>query len=339
MNKKDLSMFCCLSCKADLLLEAFEVDKSNADNIKEGLLYCDSCWIFYPITETVPFLLDSGYYEYFDMKSFLKKWEKRFKFDKYRLLSRKTIPEKLKQINFYNEDSNCYDDLVSNSRFWKASDYNILNKWMKELPSDSIILDIGCGTGRCAIPLAQSGRKVLATDLSIGMLKKAIAKSNQAGVGNITYFLADAEELPLKNNSFNTIISFGLMHHVNEPASIIKEAKGLLKNQGIFYALENSASPLRPIFDMLMKTCKLWNEEAGKHPLFKIKEIKGYICENGMQPDICTSAFLPPHIFNFMSYDFAKGLLFYTDSFFGNIPFLRNCGGQLVIKAVKQGNV
>lgn len=335
MNKKDLSIFCCLKCKGDLILENFETEEKNEGIVTQGVLVCQACRIFYPISENIPFLLDSGYYEYFDIKSFVKKWQQRFNFDNYSLLDRKTIPEKLKQLNFYNEDSSCYDDLVSHSKFWKVSDWNVLRRWLRELPKDSTILDIGCGTGRCAIPLTLSGRRVVATDLSIGMLRCAISKSRQAGVGNITYFLADAEDLPLKDNLFSTVISFGLLHHANDPSAIVKEAKKLLKDKGAFYALENSASPLRPVFDLLMKVCKLWNEEAGNHPIFKIKEVSSFIKASGMHPEIRTSTFLPPHLFNLMSRNVAKNTLFFTDLIFGNTPFIKNLGGQLIIKATK----
>lgn len=296
MNKADISFFCCLACRGDLSLKAFETDGPAGANVRHGVLFCNSCKTFYPITERVPLLLDKGYCEYFDMQFFLKKWDSQFDFNNFKLLNRKTVPEKIKQLNFYNEDSESYDDLVSHSNFWKASDWNVLTEWVCEMPVDGVVLDMGCGTGRCSIPLAQSGRHVIATDLSIGMIRKAIAKSVESGVGDITYFLADAEDLPLKCGLFSTVISFGMMHHVANPSAIIEGAEKLLMPGGHFYALENNASPVRFIFDILMKIQKLWNEEAGSHPLFKMKEVKDFITNNGMQPEIRTSTFLPPHI-------------------------------------------
>lgn len=336
MNKTDVSFFCCLVCRADLSLKVFEMDGLTDNNIKSGVLFCESCKIFYPIDERVPFLLDSGYYEFFNRQIFLKKWNTQFDFNNYKLLNRKTVPEKIKQLNFYNEDSESYDNLVSHSNFWKASDCNILNNWVREMPSDGVVLDMGCGTGRCSIPLAQSGRRVIATDLSIGMLRKAIAKSVESGVGDITYLLSDAEDLPLKNGLFSTVISFGVMHHVANPAAIVAGAAKLLIHGGCFYALENNASPLRFLFDILMRMRKLWNEEAGEHPLFKMKEVKDFIIHNDMHPEIRTSTFLPPHLFNWISYELAKKIIFATDGFFGYVPLMSSFGGQLVIKATKK---
>lgn len=335
MNIIDIPFFRCLKCGKELSLKAFEFRRGNTDNIQEGVLFCPSCKTFYPITEGIPFLLDSGYYEYFDTKGFVRRWADKFDFGNYTLLDRKTVPEKLKQLNFYNVDSDSYDDLVSHSKFWKASDWNILRRWFVELPAEGMILDIGCGTGRCTIPLAKKGRRIIGTDLSIGMLRKAVEKSEREGLDNITYFLADAEELPFKTELFSTVISFGLLHHVNKPASIIQAIDKLLKDKGVFYALENNASPLRPIFDAMMKFRKLWNEEAGSHPLFRAKDIKNAIVSAGMRPEIRVSTFLPPHLFNFMSTGIARKVISFTDYVFGKLPVINNFGGQLVIKAVK----
>lgn len=339
MNKADISFFCCLACREELSLKIFEMDDLADRNVKNGVLFCNSCKTSYPITEGVPLLLDRGYYEYFNIQNFLNKWDGQFDFNNYKLLDRKTIPEKIKQLNFYNEDSESYDDFVSHSNFWRASDWNVLRRWVSEMPSDGMVLDVGCGTGRCAIPLARSGRRVIATDISIGMIRKAIAKSVESGVSDITYFLADAEDLPLKNGLFSTVISFGMMHHVANPVAIIEGAKKLLLPGGHFYALENNASPARFIFDMLMRIQKLWNEEAGSHPLFKIKEVKDFIKNNDMHPEIRTSTFLPPHVFNLMSYELARKVLYATDWFFGHIPLISNFGGQLVIKATKTKSI
>lgn len=336
MKKDDVQFFCCLKCKKEVLLEIFETDSLADENINEGALFCPSCRLFYPVTEGIPFLLDSGYYTtYFDVQGFIKKWNGKFDFSKYKLLTQKTIPEKMKQLNFYNEDSESYDELVSNSVFWRANDWNTLYRWIAELPKDGTALDMGCGTGRCTIPLAKSGRRVIATDISVGMLKKAIKKSAVNGVTNITYFLADAEDLPLKPSLFSTVISFGVLHHVNKPATVIEDIKKILRPKGVFYALENNATPIRWLFDMLMKISKLWNEEAGSHPLFNIKEIEVLIRNNGMYPEIKTSTFLPPHLFNVLTYTLAKKTLSVTDWILGNIPLLKDFGGQLVIKATK----
>lgn len=336
MNRADKDFFRCLSCKKDIALNVFQTEERSIDNIKEGIFFCPSCKIFYPISEGIPFFLNSNYYERFKIQDFLNKWQGEFNFADYKLLAENnTNCKKLKQAIFFNDVSNPYDDSVGNSVFWRANDWNTIRKWASKLPDNSVVLDVGCGTGRCTIPLARKVRRVMGIDISLGLLQKAVFKSNEAGANNITYFLADAEDLPLKEGIFSAAISFGCLHHVDDPARVILNIKKVLKTKGVFYALENNASPLRPIFDFLMKIYRLWNEEAGRSPVFKRGLLENIIKDCDMYPKIYTSTFLPPHLFNLMGYEIAKEALFITDMIFSHIPVIGNFGGQLVLKATK----
>lgn len=60
-----------------------------------------------------------------------------------------------------------------------------------DLPPNSSIVDIGCGTGRHAIELAKRGYSVTGVDLSPGMLAEARANSMAAGVA-VRWIEADA---------------------------------------------------------------------------------------------------------------------------------------------------
>jgi len=336
VNRLDADLFYCLFCKKDITLKVFETKEGKRNNVKEGVFFCSSCRTFYPILECIPFFLDRNYYGHFKIQDFLKKWQNVFKFSDYKLLSKDaTNSGKLKQVNFFDDDSKMYDDLVSNSVFWRANDWNTIRRWVGELSDDSVVLDIGCGTGRCTIPLAQKCKRVIGTDISFGMLKKAVIKSDAAGLDNVTYFLADAEELPMKEGIFSAVISFGVLHHVDDPGSVVSSVQKLLRPKGVFYALENNASLLLPIFRFLMRIHKLWNEEAGNSPVFKRKVMKKIISNNGLRPDIHTSVFLPPHLFNIIRYGAAKKILFITDKIFNCVPGVKNLGGQLVVKATK----
>lgn len=60
------------------------------------------------------------------------------------------------------------------------------------------ILELGCGTGRALIPLAQAGFRVTGVDLSPEMLRRARAKAEAAGVGErITLIEGDYASAPL----------------------------------------------------------------------------------------------------------------------------------------------
>lgn len=333
MKVSDGAVFCCLDCRSELAVTIF-AGGTFADTVEEGVLTCPACKTIYLISEGIPFLLERGYYADFDIEGFIRKWNAQFDFEEYHFFQQATSPAKMTQLVFFNADAE-YDDTVAGCPFWRAADANILGEWMQEMPQSGIILDLGCGTGRSAIPLAQDGRHVIGTDISLGMLRNAVKKAEAAGVGDITFFLADAENLPLRPNLFSAVLSYGLLHHVDEPATILRTARKLLIDRGTFYALENHASTVRFLFDWLMKMHKLWDEEAGRHPVFTRKDLEHLAKVIGLDAEVKTCIFLPPHLMNLTGYAFARKALQATDWLFSRVPILRDFGGQVVMKARK----
>jgi SAM-dependent methyltransferase len=56
-----------------------------------------------------------------------------------------------------------------------------------EVKPDWTVLDIGCGPGTLAIPLAQKAKNVTALDISSEMLKRLKVNAEKAGINNIQY--------------------------------------------------------------------------------------------------------------------------------------------------------
>jgi ubiquinone/menaquinone biosynthesis C-methylase UbiE len=99
-------------------------------------------------------------------------------------------------------------------------------------------LDIGCGAGRNAVPLAMSGWRVTGTDLSWPMLEAGAARAAAAGVGeSIAWVLAPMEALPVADRSADLIIAHGIWNlapsaavfrrALDEAARVARPAAGL----------------------------------------------------------------------------------------------------------------
>jgi SAM-dependent methyltransferase len=74
-----------------------------------------------------------------------------------------------------------------------------------------LALDLGCGAGRNAVPLAKTGWKVLGLDLSWPMLQAASARGGAAGVdGRAQWALAPMEHVPVRDRSVDLIVAHGI---------------------------------------------------------------------------------------------------------------------------------
>jgi SAM-dependent methyltransferase len=73
------------------------------------------------------------------------------------------------------------------------------------------LLDIGCGAGRNAVPLARAGWDVFGTDLSLAMVTTAAARVAAADVaGRARVLLAPMDVLPFQSASFDFIVAHGI---------------------------------------------------------------------------------------------------------------------------------
>lgn len=93
------------------------------------------------------------------------------------------------------------------------------------------ILDIGCGAGSLLLRLSQKANSAIGLDISLDLLKMAQAKSREVSANKIRYILGDVRSLPLASQSFDFIVSYGVLHHTDLSQSLTK-LKYLLKPEG-----------------------------------------------------------------------------------------------------------
>jgi SAM-dependent methyltransferase len=91
------------------------------------------------------------------------------------------------------------------------------------------VLDIACGAGYGADCMARTASSVTAIDLSPEAA--AAASANYPG-GNITFMAADARRLPFANQSFDLVVAFEVIEHLDNPRELLAEARRLLAPGG-----------------------------------------------------------------------------------------------------------
>ena len=92
------------------------------------------------------------------------------------------------------------------------------------------VLDLGCGTGRHALWLAEQGAQVVCLDFSEGMLKQARRKPGAAGVHFIRHDLH--EPLPLASADFDLVVSSLVLEHLADLNRFFAEARRVLRLGG-----------------------------------------------------------------------------------------------------------
>jgi ubiquinone/menaquinone biosynthesis C-methylase UbiE len=108
------------------------------------------------------------------------------------------------------------------------------------------VLDIGCGAGRNAVPLARGGFMVIGTDLSQPMLEAAA--SRDAG-GRLTLIKAPMDALPIGSRSTDLIIAHGIWNLATSGAQFrraVAEAARVAAPDARLFVFTFSRTTLRP---------------------------------------------------------------------------------------------
>ena len=94
------------------------------------------------------------------------------------------------------------------------------------------VLEVGCGAAMCSRWLAAQGARMIATDLSGGMLRHARLGAARSGV-DVPLVQADAQHLPFRHDSFEVAFTaFGAIAFVADSAAVMREVARVLQPGG-----------------------------------------------------------------------------------------------------------
>ena len=112
-----------------------------------------------------------------------------------------------------------------------------------EIKHGDAVLDVGCGTGNYTIELAKRGADVVGVDSSEEMLIWARQKAQGERL-KVNFQVADALNLPFPDESFDLILSNGLLCFLKEPEKALMEMHRVLKpGGGLAVGVLNKWSP------------------------------------------------------------------------------------------------
>jgi ubiquinone/menaquinone biosynthesis C-methylase UbiE len=102
-----------------------------------------------------------------------------------------------------------------------------------DLPADSQVLEVGCGTGVLTRTLAgwQGVASVVGVDIADSLLDRARLLTD--GLPNVTFRQADARSLPFEEATFDAVVFDSTLTHVPRPESALAEAFRVLRPDGV----------------------------------------------------------------------------------------------------------
>ena len=143
---------------------------------------------------------------------------------------------------FGSQYSNAYDDLYRDKDYHQECE--LIDGLIRRYGEGPIhnVLDLGCGTGNHALPLAEKGYKVVGVDRSPEMLIAARTKAASRRIaGNLSFHEADIRYVELKQLFDASLMMFAVLGYQ-------------LENSDVLAALRTARQYLRPagilIFDV-----------------------------------------------------------------------------------------
>ena len=110
------------------------------------------------------------------------------------------------------------------------------------LPSESKVLDVGCGTGFLSLLLAELGFDVTGVDFSEEMRGEGERKAREQGL-SIRFQRGDAENPDFPDNSFDAIISRHVVWTLTEPSHAMAKWRSLLRPGGMVLIVDGVWTP------------------------------------------------------------------------------------------------
>jgi cyclopropane fatty-acyl-phospholipid synthase-like methyltransferase len=210
-----------------------------------------------------------------------------------------------------------------------------------KLKNTEKVVNIGCGMGPQAIVYHPNYKKMVGVDINIGRIEKSKKMMETIGIENYTPGFGNVEKLSFNDISFDKALAIDIIEHVQNPEKMCREINNVLKEGGelliTFPAMHdkfvNFVSLIgRTFFRKKKKEIKAeWNPDDHNHEnslsdWIKIVESCGFKLKKSRS----TTMFPPLHLYGVKRFWYGNEFIHGIDSFFCNLPFVKNFGQTLL---------
>lgn len=172
------------------------------------------------------------------------------------------MPDKTQ--HFWDKQAKNYD---SSERQFEPAFKNILSRTKTYLSAEDTVLDFGCATGTKTIQLADTVKYIHGLDISAGMINEANKKNHELALQNIRFTQGDIFDNNFKQNSFDVILSYGVIHLLKDVDTITRRLYDLLKPGGLFIVSTACLKDKMAIKNKLVFNIYLLIKKLGIFPL------------------------------------------------------------------------
>ena len=95
------------------------------------------------------------------------------------------------------------------------------------------VLEIAAGSGS-AVRYLDSGNSYTGTDISPGLLRRAVKRFGEAGFEQPLFYVASADELPFRNESFDVCLCMLSLNFFPDVNAVLEEVERVLVEGGVF---------------------------------------------------------------------------------------------------------
>lgn len=173
-------------------------------------------------------------------------------------------------------------DYVTSARHASGGGLDQLVELAEPTP-DSDALDIATGGGHTALALAPHVRHVIASDLTPNMLEAAKGFLTEKGISNASFEIAEAENLPFDDASFDIVTCRVAPHHFSDVRAFCNEVARVLRPGGRAILIDSYA-PDDDAYDEYINQVE-WKRDNSHARSYRIPEWQQFIEAAGLTID------------------------------------------------------
>ena len=151
------------------------------------------------------------------------------------------------------------------------------------LSPDHDVLEIGCGTGSTALRLAPHTQRLLATDVSAAMIAIARDKLAAQPIEQLSFAVADADEVVSGHGTWDAVLAFNLLHLVGDLDQAIDAAVQALRPGGLFISKTACINEMNPLIPRLALPLMRALGKAPQVLCFKAPALQAAMARQGLE--------------------------------------------------------